>query len=112
MRLLLTVFAVLLILFGGGCAFIFGNDGGMGTIILLGIAVFNLLLVVALWSNGSRKMLIGLAVVDGLLAAGLLALAAITSTSTVGGAQFVLLLAALVAGKGALTYFSARKQQP
>lgn len=110
MKVLLTVFCVLIILFAGGCGIIVSSLGsGTPSLILLGAAALNLIIVITLWSATGpwRPAFWALGVIDLLLAVGLLVAFGKDARDL---APFLFLLCAAFGLKGALTLYYASKR--
>jgi hypothetical protein len=108
MKILLTVFCVLIILFAGGCGLIVSSaGGGTPSLILFGAALINLIIVITLWSASGpwRPAFWILGAIDLLLAVGLLVAFGKDARDL---APFLFLLCAAFGLKGILTLYYAR----
>lgn len=110
MKVLLTIFCALIILFAGGCGLI-ALAGGIGTpsIILFGAAALNIIVIITLWGAAGpwRSAFWALGAIDLLLAVGLLVAFGSQARDL---APFLFTLCAAFALKGGLTLYYASKR--
>jgi hypothetical protein len=107
-KILLSIFCVLIILFGGGCGLMLSSmGGGTPSLILIGAAVLNLIIVITLWSASGpwRSVFWALGAIDLLLAVGLLVAFGKDAREL---APFLFLICAAFGLKGILTLYYAR----
>ena len=114
MKIILALLCILMLLFGGGCALMTAGFGGNLGVVPIAIAVFNSLVLVAIfgWADPWKPAFYILAVVDALIAIGV-----IVAAFSIGGSDPTLwnwatLIAGAFALKGALTWFYVRSLQP
>jgi hypothetical protein len=110
MKIVLATLCILMLLFGGGCALMTGGFGGQLSIIPVAIAVFNSLVLIAIfgWADPWKPAFYILAVADVLIAIGV-----IIAAISIGGSDptlwnWAILIAGAFALKGALTWFYVR----
>jgi hypothetical protein len=110
MKIVLATLCILMLLFGGGCALMTGGFGGQLSVIPVAIAVFNSLVLIAIfgWADPWKPAFYILAVADILIAVGV-----IIAAISIGGSDptlwnWAILIAGAFALKGALTWFYVR----
>ena len=115
MKIILTIFCVCIILFGGGCAIILAGSGVDNLMLLpLAVVALNLAVLAALygWGNMPAWPLYILAIIDFILAAGL-GLLTLFSMKDVGSSAFLGFVPVLIAAlKGYLTVQVAKNRKP
>jgi hypothetical protein len=110
MKIVLTIFCVLLAVFGGGCAIMLGGQVGPLVLLPLGILVFNGLILAALWGwkKPWRPAFYILGVIDLLIALGL-GIVLVPMIANYGSMDLLLVVpCAAFALKGVLTLMYAR----
>ena len=114
MKIILALLCILMLLFGGGCALLMGGHGGNLSIIPFAIAVFNSLVLVAIfgWVDPWKPTFYIFAVVDVLIAIGVIVAALSSGGSDPTLWNLAILIAGAFALKGALTWFYVRSLQP
>jgi hypothetical protein len=113
MKILLFIFAALMILLAGGCAVVAGRDLGLISLVLWGIVVLNVLLIVAMAgkSGPMAPVFIILMVLDAGVVVGVPVLALSQGTTDPAIWWPVLLICAAFAAKGGLTYGVYRRMK-
>lgn len=122
MKIILTILCAIVVLFGGGCAFILLYDsmaysgmfsGGIFLAIPIGLAVLNALVIAALWGKRPvRGAFLALVIVDA-IAAAVLALSLTDPGMNYNDLNTAILIAiAVVALKGILTFLYWLKLRP
>jgi hypothetical protein len=110
MKVVLAVLCILMVLFSGGCALMFGGNGGSMQLALLVVLALNCAVLAALfgWLAASPGMFYSLAILDFIAAIGF----AIAAFSTGSNDQTVVTLGILLVGgfalKGLLTLLYIR----
>jgi hypothetical protein len=106
MKVILTIFSGLMALFTGGCGLLLGGSLGLVSLILLGIAALNLLMILAMYgyTGPMRPAFITLIVADLVVAGGLLLLGFVGSISDPSVLPLAMLLAGAFLVKAGLSY--------
>lgn len=114
MKIILTILCAIVVLFGGGCAFILLYDsmaysgmfsGGIFLAIPIGLAVLNALVIAALWGKKPvRGAFLALVIIDAIIAALMAISLSDPSMNYTDLNMFIIAAIGVVALKGILTF--------